>query len=204
MPAITISRQLGSLGREIGIRVGEMLGYPVVWRELINQAARRAGQPEVALAMLDDLGLFGICPSPEACRSYRQAVKQVMEELINEGNAVIVGRAGQVILRDHPGVLHVRTIAPPEVRAGRVALQRGISLEGAQAQIAASDKNHRIYLRRCYRVRWDDPELYHMVINTGRVSTRLAAEWICSALEALQKSAPEDVFSSMESAIGSA
>src|SRR5512142_1680433 len=108
MGVITISRQLGSLGRDVAVIAAQRLGYSLAWRDIINAAARRAGAPEAALSMIDELGLLGDCATPKMRREYRRAVGQVMTELAAAGNAVIVGRAGQVILRDHPGVLHVR------------------------------------------------------------------------------------------------
>jgi cytidylate kinase len=152
---------------------------------VINQAARRAGAPEVALATIDDLGLLGLRPSPKARRAYHQAVRQVMEELAAKGNVVIVGRAGQVILRDRPDVLHVKIIAPQALRAERIAREQGIPMEAAWAQVEASDRTRRNYLRRYYHARWDDPELYDLVINTGRISPEAAAGLICQALESL-------------------
>lgn len=172
---------MGSLGSQISRLVAEMLGYRLVWRELINQAAQRAGAPETALAAIDELNLLGICPSPEACKAYRRAVEQVMNELAEKGNVVIQGRAGQVILKDHPQALHVRIIAPLALRAERVAQRLDISLECALAQVEASDRFRANYLRRFYRVRWDDPLLYHLVINTAGLSAQHAAEIICSA-----------------------
>ena len=182
MSAITVSRQLGSLGREVARLVADRLGYRLVWREVINQAARQAGAPEVALATIDELGLLGLNPSHQACDAYVQAVEHIMEALAAEGNIVIVGRAGQVILRDRPDVLHVQVIAPAEVRAGRIARQHGIALEAAQAQIEASDRHRRNYLKRFYHVRWDDPALYDLIVNTSRVTPEAAAELIGAAL----------------------
>jgi cytidylate kinase len=158
-----------------------------VWRDLINQAAVKAGVPEMALATIDELGLLGVSPSRKASRAYRQAVQQVMLELAAEGNVVIVGRAGQVVLAGRPEVLHVRIIAPPKVRAERIALRQGISLASAIAQVEASDHNRSSYMRRFYRVRWDNPELYDLIINTGRISIHIAADLICMALSQLKK-----------------
>lgn len=181
MTVITISRQMGSLGSQISRLVAEMLGYRLVWRELINQAAQRAGAPETALAAIDELNLLGICPSLEACQAYRRAVEQVMNELAEKDDIVIQGRAGQVILKNHPQALHVRIIAPRALRAERVAQRLDIPLERALAQVEASDRFRANYLRRFYRVRWDDPLLYHLVINTASLSAQQAAEIICSA-----------------------
>lgn len=160
----------------------ERLGYRVVWRDLINQAARRSGAPEAALMEFDELGLLGMRMSARASKAYREAVQAVMLELAAEDNVVIVGRAGQVILRDQPRVLHVRVTAPPDVRAQRVAETDGIPIQAAAARVSASDDYRRRYLRRFYHVRWDDPDLYDLVINTARVSVPAAAELICLAL----------------------
>ncbi|HEX7975654.1 MAG TPA: cytidylate kinase-like family protein [Anaerolineales bacterium] len=184
MAAITVSRQLGSLGYEISRLSAQALGYRFVWRELINQAARQSGAPEVALATIDDLGLLGISPSPKARLAYRLAVKRIMESLADEGGAVILGRAGQVILGGRPDVLHVRVIAPVDLRIRRVAEIQKISLESAQAQVETTDRNRRNYLKRFYHAHWDDPVLYDLVINTANLTPAAAATLIRQALDA--------------------
>jgi cytidylate kinase len=184
---------MGSLGRDVALAAAERLGYRMVWRDLINQAARRSGAPEAALMEVDELGLLGLRLSASAGKAYREAVQSVMLELAAEGDVVIVGRAGQAILRGRPGVLHVRVIAPPDVRARRVAEADGISIEAAAARISASDEHRRRYLRRFYRVRWDDPDLYDLVINTARISVPAAAELICLALSRSTAPEPDEI-----------
>ncbi|HZD56623.1 MAG TPA: cytidylate kinase-like family protein [Anaerolineales bacterium] len=182
MTAITISRQLGSHGDEVGQAIADRLNYRLVSREVINRAAARAQAPEVALATIDDLGLLGLKPTPRAQRAYHQAVRELMQELAAEGNIVIIGRAGQVILGDNPGVLHIKVIAPASLRAERIARQQNIPLRSAQEQIRASDQTRKDYLRRYYHVRWDDPELYDLILNTARLTPEEAACLICQAL----------------------
>jgi cytidylate kinase len=179
---ITVSRQMGSLGREIASTLGKMLDYRVVWREVINQAARRAGAPEAALAAIDELGLLGVCPSPQACLAYREAVTQVMLELADEGKVIIIGRAGQIILGGRPNILHVRLVAPIQVRVKRIAEWHHISIEAAHTQIEASDRFRQNYLKRFYHVRWDAAELYDLVINTGSLDAPGASALIAEAL----------------------
>lgn len=179
---ITISRQLGSLGDEVAQAVAERLQYRVVSRELINQAAIRCGAPEMALATIDDLGLLSIRPSAKARRAFLETIDKVVKELYEEGGVVIVGRAGQMILRGQPNVLHVKVIAPSALRAERIASQRGIPLDAAHAQITASDNFRKAYLRRYYHARWDDPELYDLIVNTARLLPEKAADIICRTL----------------------
>lgn len=183
MAVITISRQMGSFGSEVASEIAGCLKYRVVWREVINQAALRAGVPEVALATIDELDLLGIRPSTASRNSYHKAVREVMEELWREGNVVIVGRAGQAILRGKVNVLHVKIFAPIEIRVQRVAEKFKISNETARVQIEASDLTRTRYLKKYYQMRWDDPGLYDIMINTEKLSTKCAALIVCEAMK---------------------
>jgi len=131
---------------------------------------------------------------PGAAGDKTLSVKQMDEkaavELVNTtilaayklSYAVIVGRGGQVVLKDKPGVLHVRLEAPMEARIDRVSATEHVSCEEAQQLIVARDKAAAQYLERFHKVRWDDPVLYHMVINTGKVHPEAAAQLIVCAL----------------------
>jgi cytidylate kinase len=187
MAVITISRQWGSLGNVIANAVADRLGYRVVMRQLINQAALRAGAPEVALAVIDELHLLGMAPTDEEYRAYIQAMHLVMEELAGQGKVVIVGRGGQVALRDRPGTLHVRVIAPFDLRVQRLAERHHISPAAARAQARASDRERRSYLKRFYNVDVNDPGLYDLVISTAHLSPATACDLICRAVQELEK-----------------
>lgn len=175
MDTITISRQMGAWGRKVAEATANLLGFRLVWREIINQAALRAGVPEVALATIDELGIMGIKPREEDLQAYHRAVRQIMEELVQEGKVVIVGRAGQCILAGHPRVLHLRVIAPLEVRISRVATEQNITLDQARSLIERSDRSRQEYLKRFYHANIDDSSLYDLVINTSHVSVKSAA-----------------------------
>lgn len=183
MAVITISRQMGSLGCQVAEEVARCLGYRLVWREVINEAAKRAGVPEVALAAIDELNLLGIKPSEDALAAYHHAVREIMHELNQQDNAVIVGRAGQVILREEDNVLHVRVFAPLELRAVRIAQKHRIKLDMARKQVRVSDQARVRYLKRFYNARWDDPELYDILINTAHLNAYNAAQIICEAVD---------------------
>ncbi|NLF00756.1 MAG: cytidylate kinase-like family protein [Anaerolineales bacterium] len=182
MAAITISRQLGSLGSEVAQAVAARLGWRVIWRELINQAAREAGAGEMALATIDDLNLLGLRPRAEVRQAYLDAIARLMDEAASQGKVIILGRAGQVVLRERADTLHMRIIAPLTLRAERVAARQGISLQAAEAQVQASDRARRRYVQRFYHMDWDDSSLYDLIINTRRMAAEPAAELVCLAL----------------------
>jgi CMP/dCMP kinase len=186
---VTVSRQMGSLGTQVAEEAARRLGYRMVWRQVINQAALRAGVPEVALATIDELGLLGIKPSQNDFQSYHQAVRQIMLELANHGNVVIVGRAGQVILRDNPDAVHVRVIAPRMVRVDRVSAEQkqpGLSDRTAASLLDQSDHAREEYLRHYYQVDVNDPLLYDLVINTAYIDVSLASDLIYNLVRAFE------------------
>ncbi len=186
MPVVTLSREMGSLGTAIARQVAEALGYRMVWREVINEAAARSGAPEMALDALDDLGLLEVRPTLQQRRAYHQSVRQVLAELASAGDVVIVGRAGQVVLRDQPHVLHTRIIAPVELRIERTAALQHVSAAAARAQVQNSDRTRYNYVRQAYKIDWDDPELYDLVINTRRLTVAMAADLIIQTLAQLE------------------
>jgi cytidylate kinase len=183
MPIITLSRELGSRGDDIAVGVTEKLNLRLVGRDLLNQAARQAGVPEVALAEIDELGLLGVKPSREALQRYRSTVEGVMSGLADAGNVMLVGRGSQIVLAGRAGVLHVRIIAPLAMRARCVQERCHVSAEAAAARIEASDRARAGYLRRTYGARWDDPMLYALTLNTARLAVENAVDLLCLAAQ---------------------
>lgn len=183
MAVITVSRQMGSLGCEVAEEVARCLSYRIVWREVINEAASRAGTPEVALATIDELDFLGLRPSEEARKAYHDKVREILKELAAEGNVVIVGRAGQVILHGVEDTLHVRVYAPLDLRVERLSERHNISPQVARTQIETSDQVRTRYLKRFYKARWDDPVLYDVMINTANLTVETAAQMVCKMVE---------------------
>ncbi len=126
----------------------------------------------------------------EASEAYQELVKRVILEYAQTGNVIIVGRGGQVVLRDFANVLHVRIHAPEELRVLRLAERLGIEHKEAERQIRQSDRERARYMKHFYNVKWDDPDLYHLIVNTGKVSVDLATQLICDAAQRLAMSAP--------------
>jgi cytidylate kinase len=182
MSAITLSRQMGSRGDELALQVAERLGWRRVCRDLINQAARTAGVPQVALAEIDELGFLGLRTSAKDWGAYQSQVECILRELADEGSVVIVGRGGQVVLRGRPDVLHVRVVAPFELRVARLREARNVSEDSARACLEASDRARARYLRRSHGVRLDDPALYHLTVNTGLLDLSQAVDLIVRAV----------------------
>ena len=174
----TISRQYGSGGSSFAKLLAAQTGYPLVWREVINQAAREIGSPEVALAMIDELDLFDITPDETTSLAYIESVRKIMFEFAEKGNQIIVGRASQMVLSDFPDVLRIRIIAGKQTRIENVCKSKHVNPIAAAAQIEQSDLLRARYLEKFYHVDWNNPSLYDLIINTDHISIEKAVEWV--------------------------
>jgi cytidylate kinase len=184
MTVITFSREIGSGGDDVATLVAERLGLRRVGREIINRAAQDAGAGEAALAEIDELGLLGVKPSPAARKQYCEQVRMVIEEQARQGDVLLVGRGGQVVLSAWRDVLHVRITAPREMRCAAVEVRCKVSPEVAAARVDASDRARAAFHKRNYGVRWDDPALYDLVVNMARLSVPMVVDTICAAARA--------------------
>lgn len=187
MSAMTVSRQMGSRGEALAAILAEQLNWRLFSRDLINRAALAAGVPQVALAEIDELGLLGLRPSSAEWKAYQKQVQQIIRELADEGDVVIVGRGGQMVLAGRPDVLHVRVVAPLEVRVARLCQEEGLSAEAVRARLEASDKARQRYLKRSHGVRVDDPAHYHVTVNTGLLDPVQAVDLIVRAFRTLAR-----------------
>ncbi len=118
-------------------------------------------------------------------------VRKAIEYAHHMGDIIIIGRGGQVILADCPDVLHVRIIAPFENRllwvrnspamANQTYSDSVEARRAAQDLILAKDAASSGYLKQFYGVDWDDPALYHLVLNTSKLHLDQAAHVIVEA-----------------------
>jgi cytidylate kinase len=132
-------------------------------------------------------GLFSptVPPISASLEGYVQMVGLVIRGLAQEGNVLIVGRGGQILLKAHPAALHVQVVAPLAHRIKTLMSRKGYDQRAAQNRIRASDRARFDYVRRYHDADWLDPTLYHLVVNTGRVPVATAVEVIISAQQAL-------------------
>lgn len=108
-----------------------------------------------------------------------------VQAAFRRGNVIIIGRGGQAILRGRKDVLHVRIVAPIQQRVARLVDEQFTSYDSAAQMIKAHDRASQDYLKHYYDIDWDDPLLYHLVINTGMCSVEMAAHWIQFAVQVM-------------------
>jgi len=118
----------------------------------------------------------------EECLKFTQVA---LKKLAQKGRVIIIGRGGMVVLRDFPKALHVRLFAPLEWRVQRLAQIENLPPEKAKQKIIAEDKRRAEYIRHFYGVDWNDPALYHMVLNVAALGIEATSRLIVSAAREL-------------------
>ncbi|NPA25915.1 MAG: cytidylate kinase-like family protein [Deltaproteobacteria bacterium] len=102
---------------------------------------------------------------------YREMICKVISELSQRSNVIIVGRGGQCILNNQPGVINIRIIALMNDRIARLQVDNpDLSESEARKLIEEMDKRSREYIKFYFNADWDDPKLYDVVVNTSRLS----------------------------------
>jgi cytidylate kinase len=206
MAIITISRELGSEGSAIADLLCEKLGYCRVDKSMLSQIAAEAGvdiravlDKERAVTSKPRLisdqmtSLYGRAPSAFGRKgsiddqTYARIVRETMERFAREGNAVIIGRGGQLVLRDWPTALHVHIYAPQVVRIQRLRERHNITELDAKRRITSSDEQKRWYVRNAHNnANWKDAKHYHLMINTGYITLETAADLIIRAASSIE------------------
>jgi cytidylate kinase len=171
MPIIAITREMGSLGKDVARGLGEALGVPVIYHEVIDHLADRMRVRKSHVIRLLD-GSAGLLEQMTADKtSLSIFTADEIYGLAASGGAVIRGWGATHLLREVPHVLCVRVCAPFEVRRQRMMERLGSEdAEGVAEEIRINDEAHTAIMRRHFSVQWTDPEHYDMVLNTKRVS----------------------------------
>jgi cytidylate kinase len=208
MAVITISRELGSGGDQVAARLCDALGFCRVDKAMLSKIAAEAGvDVKAVLAKERDLAskpklisgqmtsLYGRQPDAFGRKSglddqtYARVVRETMEKYAAEDNAVIIGRGGQMVLRDWPSALHVHLYASLETRVQRLVERYNITELDAQRRIERSDERKRIVIRSMHsNANWKDLKYYHLAINTSHIVPETAAQLIITSVQAAQGS----------------
>ena len=159
---ITISRQYGSGGREIGKKIAEHFGIPFYDNELITRAARESGYAETAFENAEKKAtnslLYSIAMGMSAYGSQEAgfshlslddriylAQSDIIKKCAEEGPCVIVGRCADYILKDRTDVVHLFVYADLDFRIQRAIQIDGVPREEAESVVIKKDKRRANY-----------------------------------------------------------
>jgi cytidylate kinase len=182
MAVITVSRQLGSLGTEMAQKVAEVLQYEFVDKEKIGKVLATYGLPEPDLEKFDEKKPPLWDSLQMQRRKFLHFLRAVLTDFARKGNVIMVGRGGQVLLRDLPGVLHLRMVAPFEIRLRRFMEQQKTDEKQATRILRRSDRDSAGFIQSFFDVDWDNAALYDLVINTHKISVDTAVKIILESI----------------------
>jgi cytidylate kinase len=199
MAIVTISRQKGSLGDEIAKAVTESLRYAWIDKTKIGDAMVGLGLPASVFERFYEKKPAIWQSMTHQKRQFTFLIRAVLFDFARQGNAVILGRGGQALLKEVPGTLHVRIVAPRKTRINRLAAINTSDEQQARRLIAQADRDSSGFIRSFFDVDWQDEALYDLIINTRSISVGTAASLIGEAIRAPQFSqCPSDTDAGLE------
>ena len=181
---ITIGRQFGSAGHEIGERLAKDYGIPYYDKELLTRAAKESGFCEEMIKNHDerptnsflynlvmDTYSFGYNSSAfvDMPISHKVFLTQfdAIKKIADEGPCVIVGRCADYALADYKNAVHVFIHADEEFKVKRVMERFDISEQKAKEMMIKKDKQRQSYYNYYSTKKWGRAESYNLTINSS-------------------------------------
>ena len=179
---LTISRQLGAGGDEITRLVAAELRWKMLDNALAEELLVAKGFPQAVVESFNERkpDLWHRLSSGK--ERYLHYLKLVSYEFARQGNFIILGRGGQLLFGEVPGVLKVQVVAPLEDRVRSLNQESGQSAQRAMQALQHSDNERAGFHRFLFHADWHSPYLYDLVINRHLLSPQAAAGLILQAL----------------------
>jgi cytidylate kinase len=204
MGVITISKEALTDSEKIASSLAERLGWQYVGKHLVARIAkelnisqndvevfRRASQSGL-MRFIDRYTcsiIQRVVDREYGClddKNYFETTKKLVEALYDAGNNIILGWGGQCILRDRPGVLHVRLVKDPELKVQELMKSHGMESQSAREFVEREENDSRSYINHYFGKDWADPALYDVVVDMGKVSPEDAVSLIATKWEEKQ------------------
>jgi cytidylate kinase len=174
---ITFSHQYGSRGETVAREVAFRLGFSLITPERVDEIIRERYRLNYSLS-------GDIAQSPRergTSKVFANLITAILTDLAVLHDIVVLECGGQFIFRAFPNALHIRVIAPRDIRAHNIMQDRGASFERALAEMEEHYRRHVRFLRSSFRRPSETPERYDLVVNTGALDTEQAVEVVLFA-----------------------
>lgn len=197
---VTLSREYGSGGLEIGRALAEALGLPCYDKKLLSIAAEKSGFSEELLRQAESKAtnslLYSLATSlgvgaygPDTLSLYDKmylAQFDVIRQVAEEGSCVIVGRCADYVLRDQENCRHFFLHAPLEDRMNRAIKEYGDEPSNIKSVVLKHDKARANYYYHYTNQKWGDAKLYDMTLNTSSTGPEGAVKMLLYYLETVK------------------
>ena len=200
---ITIGRQCGSGGREIGIRLAKRLDIPLYDHNLVAMAAKELDISEEAAMEVDETALSSFLASyitgpgdyvaymnaedymrPLSERVYK-AQSEIIRRLAERSPCVIVGRCADYVLHDYPNRISVFICADKEDRIKRIAQLQELHERKAAEKIKKIDRERKYYYETNTGEDWGKSSSYQMILNVSRLGLNRTVDILAALFEGL-------------------
>ena len=192
---ITIGRQYGSGGREIGEKLAHSLGIGFYNNELITLAAKKSGMAHNVIGEADEKatnsllytlamgssffnGNAGVAFDMPINDKLFVTQSEIIKSLADESPAVFIGSCSDYVLRGYPNLLRVFIQAPLEVRAGHIAERHNVSLDKAKELAVKTDKRRSNYYNYYTGQKWGRLENFDLTVDSSKLGIDGTAEFI--------------------------
>ena len=179
---ITVGRQYGSGGREIGTMLAEKLGIAYYDDMLLKEAAKESGLCEDLFHGFDErpksflysvamdpysFSMNHVMPKGSIEQQVYLATYDTIKKLADKGPCVLIGRCADYALKDRDDVINLFITAPLENRIERVARRNGITRDEAKERIKRTDKSRASYYNYYSSKDWGDAKSYDLCIDSS-------------------------------------
>lgn len=178
---ITIAREHGTAGKQIGKLVAEQLNIPFYYKEMTALAAQESGLDKEFLSDLNTNAphiLHELYLSTNVVQQAVIAQEKIIRKIADNGACVIVGRAADYVLRDYENVVKVFLYAPKEYCVENIVEMYGDTQEAAAMNARHSNESRAAYYRNISGQNWGDPHNYDLCIDAS-IGREKCAELIC-------------------------
>ncbi len=185
---ITIGREFGSGGREIGLKLSKALHIPCYDRRLIEMAAEEIEMDVARLEQVDETSvnrwLYSVPNTTNPIGGYGLPLNdtvfmvqsRIIKKLAQTGSCIIVGRCADYVLNDFDNCMHVFICAPREDKIRRVMQRLSLSEAEAKDLMQKTDKRRKAYYNFYTDRKWGMVENHDLVINSSMLGLDGTAE----------------------------
>lgn len=182
---ITISREHGTNGKQIGKVVAERLNIPYYYKEMTALAAQESGLDKNFISDINANApaiLHSLYLSTDVIQQAITAQDQIIKKIADNGSCVIVGRAADYVLREYDNVVKIFIHAPEEYKVKTVMNVYGDSEEDAIRNVKRSDTSRASYYKNISGEKWGKTENYDLCIDAS-IGVEASAELILKYVE---------------------
>ena len=199
MAVITISRQFGAGGITLGKMIAESMGYTFADSDIIQRVAKEANvstdwiesfEKEAGSklsrfisSMVSKRWLDRVLSDERGYldeQIYLDYLVLIIAQFADEGDVVILGRGSQYILNDHPDALHILLVDEFENRVKFMMERYDMSRKKAERMVGNEDRRRVNLYKRLGKSDYENPQLYHLVLNMGRLDLETAKDMVCN------------------------